>query len=217
PLPGAAVGGHHPYVDEHVEGDDAHVHGGGGDVLADHRQDHAHREPEPSTAVQARGLDDLRGDGLDRGHEQHHVEADQGPHHGGPDRPQGQVAAPQPADAAVQAHQAQHPVEQPAIGRVDEGEEDADHDGRDHVGEEADHPVQVGAADPADLSATVAADGDQYCQDEGEGDHDRGQHDQQDEVVDQGLSEDAVVEQSDVVVQTDELRGGGQTAPVGQG
>src|SRR5699024_3866295 len=82
--------------------------------------------------------------------------------------------------------------------------------------EEAHAPEEVRPANAADLAARAAADGDQHGQGEGEHDHDGRQDDQQDQVVREGLEEGGVLEERDVVVQADELRGRCETAPVGQ-
>ena len=172
--------------------------------------------PAPSMP---RGLEDLGRDALDGGHEQHHVEADETPQDHEDRRPDGGAHVAQPGEGreAVEAEPGEDAVQDPVARVVDPTPHDADDDGGDHVGEEGDDAVELRAAQPAGLAAAAAPDRQQRGQRQGQHDRHERQHDHQHDVVAQGPEEDRVGEHPAVVAQPDEVLGGGEPAPVGEG
>ena len=183
------------HVDERVEGQDAQVDVGGLDVVADQRDRDRPRRPDPAGAVQPDRVVVVRRDPLDRCDEQHHVEAHEAPddhehrgRHGGAG-----VAEPGEAGELVEPELGEDAVQQ-AGGRVEHlTPQDADDDRRDRVGEERDHPVEVGVPDPARGPVRGAPHRDHRGQHEAEHDGHEGHHDRQQDVVPERGHEDVVV------------------------
>ena len=230
-VAGPSVGRHHGDEGEGVQGEDADVDDGGGDVVSHHGCDDLDGGAQPAGTVDACRLEDLGGDRLDRRDEQHHVEADEGPDHREGHSGQGEalIAEPSVVDLRdrAEAEQTDHrvdgahdeveePVQQATAGVVDEVEQDARDDGRDGIGEEADDAIEPRPAHAADAAVGAAADGHHDRQREGERDRDRGQQDEQDQVVAQRLPEDGVAEDPLVVLQSDEVHRRAEARPVRQ-
>ena len=178
-----------------------------------------YRRPDPAGAVQPDRVVVVRRDPLDRCDEQHHVEAHEAPddhehrgRHGG-------AGVPEPGEAGelVEPELDEDAVQQ-AGGRVEHlTPQDADDDRRDRVGEERDHPIEVGVPDPTRGPVRGAPHRDHRGQHEAEHDGHEGHHDRQQDVVPERGHEDVVVEQRPVVPQTDEVHVGREARPVGHG
>src|SRR5690606_11546714 len=167
----------------------------------------------PAGAVEARGLERLRRDRLDRGDEEQHVEADRAPDDDEHRRRQRGAHLPEPV---LPQALGQQPVEQTVRGVEHLGEDHAGDDGGDDVGEEGDHPVETGVLHTDRLPDGAATDGDQRGEDHRDHDDDERHHDRELDVVPERGLERGVVHEPLVVGEPDDVEVLRERAPVGE-
>ncbi len=177
--------------------------------------------------VQERGLVDVLRDGLHRRAEEHHVEARATPDRDQQQPPQHRRHAEEglrvggEGDRVVRVDQTDldhQPVDQAlTVASVDLLPHHGDDHQRQHLREEENNLVDAGTEHPADAGPVLtSAHIEQEREEQGQRDGEQRHGDQEEDVVPEGLPDQLIRQQPDVVVQTDEVLGVRVTTPVGQ-